>query len=225
MMNDSQFKRAIFESLTKEYELSVPEQNTNHVFSDSFNRKMDKLISQQKKPYYKMINTGGKRVACIAVVIFIASFTTIMSVSALRNAFKDFFMSIFSNHSEISVVVDSSDIAPTVIQSNYNITYDLSEYDIAYEEYDDLSHFISYQKDDIVIDYFQYVKAEFDIGLNTEGAEVSTITINGCDAVYYLDNHSYHHLIWDNGEYIIVLSSNIGKSELIEIAYSVQKVE
>jgi hypothetical protein len=34
-----------------------------------------------------------------------------------------------------------------------------------------------------------------------------------------------NHIIWDNGEYIIYLSSNIDKNKLIEIADSVQKVD
>jgi hypothetical protein len=224
-MNDTQFKRAISEALTKEYEMSVPTHNADHEFSDEFNRKMDTLINRQKKPYYKMINTFVKRVACVIVAVFIASFTTIMSVSALRNAFKDFFMSIFSDHSEISAGVDSSDTFPTTIQSDYNITYDLSNYKIIYEEYDELSRNISYQKDNIVIDYFQYVKSEYDMGLNTEDAEISTITVDDTEAIYYLDNNDYSNIIWDNGEYIIMISSNIGKNELINIANSVQKVE
>lgn len=45
------------------------------------------------------------------------------------------------------------------------------------------------------------------------------------EAIYYCDNHNYHNLIWDNGEYIIMVNSNIGKNELIDIANSVQKVE
>lgn len=117
-MNNTQFKRAISEALTREYELSVPAHNNDYKFSDKFTRKMNKLIGRQRKPYYQMINTASKRVACIFIVIFIAAFTTIMSVSALRNAFKDFFMSIFSDHSEISANVESNEAALDTIQYN-----------------------------------------------------------------------------------------------------------
>ena len=54
-----------------------------------------------------------------------------------------------------------------------------------------------------------------------ENAEISTIDISGHDAVYYIDNHQFYHLIWDNGDYIIMISSNIGRNELIDIANSV----
>lgn len=224
-MNNSKFKRAIFEALTEEYESSIPCYSEEHIFSDGFKRKMDKLITRQKNPFYNIVNTKVKKVACIIAVIFIAAFSTVMSVEALRNAFKDFFMSIFSDHSEISTVQDESYALPETIENSYDITYDLSNYDIVYEDSNDFSRNIIYQNNDIVIDYCQYVKSEFDIGVNTENAEISTVTIQNSEAIYFFDNNNYHHLIWDNEEYVIMISSNIGKNELIDIANSVQKVE
>jgi len=41
----------------------------------------------------------------------------------------------------------------------------------------------------------------------------------------FCDNHNYITVIWDNGDYIISLGSNLGKNALIEIAESVQKAE
>ena len=65
----------------------------------------------------------------------------------------------------------------------------------------------------------------YDENINTEGADISTININDNEAMYFHDNHQYDCLIWDNGDYILVIYSNIGKDELISIAKSVQKVE
>ncbi len=224
-MNNSKFAKAIAEALDEEYAAAIPQHNGDHVFSESFNKKMDKLIKRQNKPYYKLINTAGKRAACIIAVILIASFSTIMSVDALRNAFKDFFMSIFSTHSEITAIDDLCTSSPDTIQSIYEITYDLNQYQIDYEDFTNLSRNIVYRKDNIYIDYYQYVKSEYNMGLNTENATISTIDINGYEAVYYFDNNGHHNLIWDNGDYVIMISSNIGKSELMGIAKSVQKVE
>ena len=42
---------------------------------------------------------------------------------------------------------------------------------------------------------------------------------------FIYDNHNYHHLIWDKGDYIIEIMSNIDKNTLIDIANSVKKVE
>ena len=62
------------------------------------------------------------------------------------------------------------------------------------------------------------------VGINTENAETTAIDINGNEAVYFYDNHNYSHIIWDNGDYIIDISSNIDKNALISIAKSVEKV-
>lgn len=224
-MTNDKFKKAISKALCDEYSESISKHNSDHVFSDSFNKKMDKLIKRQKKPYYRLINTAGKRVACFVVLVLVASFTTVISVDAFREAFKDFFMKIFSTHSEISAVDDSNENVPGTIENNYEITYDLTGYDIIFDERNEYSRNITYQKGEMVIDYYQYVKPKFDFGLNTENAEITTLDINGREAIYYCDNRNYYNIIWDNGEYVIMLSSNIGKNELISIANSVQKVE
>lgn len=224
-MNYNKFSKAIEDALNEEYAKAVPEYNEKHIFSEKFNRKINKLIKRQKKSYYKMINTVGKRVACIVLIILIASFSTIMSVDALRNAFKDFFIKVFFTHSEISIVDSAYSSLPNTIQNIYEITYDLNEYEIDYEDYTCISRSIVYKKDNIYIDYYQCVKSEYDMGINTEKATISTIDVNGYEALYYLDKNGYHNLIWDNGEYVLMIGSNIGKDALINIAKSVQIVK
>jgi hypothetical protein len=197
--------------------------NEKHVFSVEFERKMQKLIKRRNKPYYKIINTVGKRVACIVVIVLIASSVTVLSVDALRNAVADFFVSTYDKFSSVQPVED--DIAPSTIKDIYEITYDLKEYEIYYEDNTEYRRNITYIKDDILINFSQYTKDAYDINVNTEGSEITTIDINNYEAVYFLDNHNYNHLIFDNGEYIIYISSNISKNALINIAESVKKIE
>lgn len=221
MANDI-FKSAIFEALTQEYVNSVP--NTEeHIFSDKFEKKMSKLIKRREKPYYKCINTFRKRAACFIIGILIASSLTIMNVEALREAFVKFVVNIFEKFS----IVQSVDIndSPETIEDTYEITYNLSDFAIDYEEYDFCCRNITYIRDTDVIDFFQYTKKTYDVLLNTENTDIETIVINGHQAIYYIDNHNYHHIIWDNGDYIISISSNISKTVLIDIANSVQKIE
>jgi hypothetical protein len=184
---------------------------------------MQKLIKRRNKPYYRMINTFGKRVACIALIILVASSVTILSVDALRNTVADFFVSTYEKFSSAQPVED--DIAPSTIKDIYEITYDLKEYEIYYEDNTEYRRNITYIKDDILINFSQYTKDAYDINVNTEGSEITTIDINNYEAVYFLDNHNYNHLIFDNGEYIIYISSNISKNALINIAESVKKIE
>ena len=221
-MNENNLKLALTELMYKDADELMIE-NIPYEFSAEFEKRMSKLIKRRRKPYFRMINTVGKRAACIALAVFIASATTVMSVDAFREAVFRFFMNIFSTHSDITAIDD--DQHPNTIEDIYEITYDLSEYTIDYEDYTEYSRNISYINGEISIDFQQYTKEMYDENINTEGADISTININDNEALYFHDNHQYDCLIWDNGDYILVIYSNIGKDELISIAKSVQKVE
>ena len=223
-MYDDNFRKALFDALTPEYKQILDDASDTHEFSVEFEKKMQKLIKLRNKPYYKIINTVGKRVACIVVIVLLASSVTVLSVDALRNAVADFFVNIYEKFSTVQSVNEDK-TAPTTIEDIYAITYDLSDYDVIYEEKDNYSYNITYIKDDVVIDFLQYTNDMYDQNVNTENAEISTISITSKEAIIFLDNQSYHHLIWDNGDYILNIRSNIDEDALICIAESVQKVE
>lgn len=222
-MAESNFQKALYDALVPEYETYMQNIADKHEFSPKFEKKMKKLISRRNKPYYKIINTAGKRTACAAVIVLVSSSVTIMNVEALRNAFSDFFISIYEKFSTVQPIEDDS--APETLEEIYAITYNLNDFEIIYEELNEYRHDIDYGKDNIVIFFSQYTKEMYDSNVNTEDAEILTIDINGHEAIYFIDNHNYYNLIWDNGDYIISLSSNINKNTLIEMAKSVQKVE
>ena len=155
--------------------------------------------------------------------MLIASSVTILSVDAFRNSVASFIVNVYEKFSEVRPEEETS--APTTIEDVYEITYDLSDYMVDYEEYDEYSRNISYINNDISIDFRQCTKKMYNEKLNTEGAEILTVSVGEYEAMYFRDNHYYDTLIWDNGDYIIRLSSNIGKDKLINIAKSVKKVE
>lgn len=155
--------------------------------------------------------------------MLIASSVTILSVDAFRNSVASFIVNVYEKFSEVRPEEETS--APTTIEDVYEITYDLSDYTVDYEKNNEYSRNISYINNDISIDFRQCTKKMYNVKLNTEGAEISTVNIGEYEAMYYRDNHNYDNVIWDNGDYIMQLSSNIGKDELINIAKSVKKVE
>lgn len=223
-MTEGNYKKAIYDALTEEYESMLPEVKVAHTFSSGFEKRMNRLVKRRNKSYYKMINTAAKRAACILGIIFVVSFTTIMSVSALREAFWEFFINTFERFSVVRSA--EKDNSPTTIKDFYEISDGLDNYSIIYSEQDEISVNIIYEDNlNHSIDFSQYVKSEFDIAVNTENADVSPVEISGKKAIYYIDDQGYSNLIWDNDDYIIVISSNIGKDILIRMAESVQKVE
>ena len=218
-------KAAIGRTLIPEYDQILENASDEHDFSPRFEKRMQKLIRRRRRPYFKMINTVGKRVAVFAVTFLIISMTTVMSVKALREPFLDFIMSIFTDHSTVSTVSQTDKDYPAAINDKYSITYDLSGFELVYSNENSISNHYEYQMSSTMILYSQIVVSEYQANINTEGAEIEHIDVNGHDAIGFEDNNGYYHLIWNNGEYIIDLGSNIGKDVLIEIAKSVQKVE
>lgn len=222
-MNKNNFKNALFDAMSSEYDEILSESENEHKFSSEFNKKMKKLIKRRQKPYYMLVNTFSKRIACVLITVAIASSATVLSVDAARNAIADLFVEL---HEKFSVIQpENKTDTPETIEDIYEITYDLSEYEISYENYTNYKRNIIYSKDNITINFEQSTKKMFNENINTEGANISEIDINGNVAMYFQDNHNYDCLIWDNGDYIIKLHSNIGKNTLIDIAKSVQKVE
>ncbi|MDE6502086.1 MAG: DUF4367 domain-containing protein [Ruminococcus sp.] len=222
-MSESNLEKALYNALVPEYETAMQDIVDEHKFSPKFERKMKKLINRRNKPYYKIINTSGKRVACVAVTVLIVSSVTILNVDALRNMFSDFFVNTYEKSSKVQPVEDDS--APITLEEIYEITYNISDFEIDYFEENKYSRDIVYVKDDIAIYFTQYTKEMYHPSINTEDAEILTMDINGHEAIYFVDNNNYYNLIWDNGDYIISLGSNIGKNTLIDMAKSVQKVE
>lgn len=202
-------------------------QYADYQFSEGYLKRKEKLIRQQQKIYYPLIKTTSRKIVAALAAAALMGTMTVAAYEPARNAVKDFFMSIFATHSDISPVNISDIDAPKTIGDIYEITYDLSEYSINYERYDDICRHIFYynEMDNRTIMFWQYVKSEFGVSINTEGRETSLINIGDYEALYYTDINDYYTVIWDNGEYIIHISSNVGENELIAIAKSVQKVE
>lgn len=211
----------------REIESIDASQYADHQFSEGYLRKKEKLIRQQRKVYYPLIKTAGRRIATALAAAALVGTMTVAAYEPARNAVKEFFLSIFATHSDISAANISDIDAPETIEDIYEITYNLSGYIIEREDYKDIYRCISYynDKEDHTIVFYQYVKSQFDIGINTEETETSVINIGDYEAVYYTDNNDYITVIWDSGEYVIVISANFSQNELIEIAKSVQKVE
>lgn len=205
-------------------ELTVA-QETDHIFSDRFNMRSEKLIKRQNRSYYPLICTSARRAACIIVAFLAISITTVLSVEALRKPFFDLISNIFTDHTEISIELDQSTDVPDKIIDRYEIGYDLTGYNVSYTSETDEVRLITYTKGDNKISFTQFTADYGTINVNTEDATTAHTDINGFEAMIWVDNSEVSHIVWNNGEYIFDLSSSLGKDALIEIANSVQKVE
>lgn len=199
---------------------------TPHKFSPEFERKMSILMGKDSKP----VKFTFKKLLIAVIAALLAVFLIAMSVSAVREAFINFFVDIF----DIRTVVESVDDvdAPLEFTDKYEITADMSDYELVDFSEDIFDRSYTYENAYCTIYFEQNIKEHYHISVNTEGYNIEKIYINGCEG-FYVDmyNQNGKILIWDNGDYVfsILISCNneynFGKNELINMANSVQNVE
>ena len=110
-------------------------------------------------------------------------------------------MSIFTDHSTVSTVSQTDKDYPAAINDKYTITYDLSGFELVYSNEDPISVSSDYKNNDIMIMFSQIIVSKYQSNINTEGAEVEHIDINGQDAIGFKDNNGYYNLIWNYALY------------------------
>lgn len=220
-VSDDNFKNAVSEALLSEYTDMLPKQCEEHIFSRKFEKKMSRLIKRRNKIYYPFINNTFKRTAVAIGALVIASTVSVVKIDALREVFVNIKFDIFEKYSVITPADDKQ--VPETIEDIYEITYDLSGYEVISKYSDITENSIDYIKEDIYIGYSQYV-INGGFAINTEDAIIEIVMLDEYSAFYYVDNHNYHHLIWDNGEYLFSLKMNSEKKLLFDIANSIKKV-
>lgn len=191
---------------------------SDHKFSERHNRKMNRLIKRQRKPYFRFICTTGRRVACI-IVAFIVMSASALSVRAIREAFFDFIMSIFSDHNVITVESGTDSDYPETIEEEYYIS-DLPD---EFKENDylksnaSIDHF--YSINDKYIVFSQHTKSDFEIYVDNENTQFTEIEESGTIYMMMINDYDITY-IWDNGRYIFEIESNLDKNIILNLCKS-----
>ena len=74
-----------------------------------------------------------------------------------------------------------------------------------------------------VLVFGQTVKSEFNPHINTEGFDLQETNVNSCNAVYIEYNSEQgvsSIVIWDNKDYVLMLSGDFNKNELLNLSIS-----
>lgn len=95
-----------------------------HKFSVSFEKSMDKLLKYQKG-FFKLVNTVGKRAACIIIALIIFVTTTFFSVDAIRKpiteAIEKFYVAVrqkLTNTQADNIAVHFTDDITEIVATN-----------------------------------------------------------------------------------------------------------
>ena len=222
---DMLIKRAIAEHID-EYFPETAINRTPHKFSRDFERKMNKLMG---KPVISR-HISPKKVITYVTVAIIAACIISISISAVREAFINFITNVFSTHTEVYSVSDDSDHLD--FADIYEITSDMSDFELTDVSEDIFEREYTYQNEHCKIIYEQYIKKYYKAYENTEGYHMEKIFVNDFEG-YYIDMSKINTktIVWDNGDYVFAILAKyddvytIDKNSVIDIAKSVQKVE
>ena len=220
------------EILTKAFEAIAAEEaktfptydECKHItFSAEFERKMQRLINMEKKPYYYLINTVGKRVACIVIAALIALTSITFGVKAIREAVIDFFVETFEKFSIVGFKDEDIPENNKTIETYYAPTYIPEGYEIKMDEKSSLYRSINYESNKGYIYFTQQLNDIDDSYIDTEQSQNDNIVINGYKGIIILKNVSCT-IYWNDNKYnfLITMENSWSKEEAIRIAESVK---
>lgn len=183
-------------------------QSYEYEFSDSFNKNMQKLADRMRNDKYHVFTRKAVYALIIAAVI-LSFATTVFALSSSR----EYNINIFSNHSEYNVF----DTKNAGVVDNLNVNY----VPTGFKKVEDYGYMFIYENGD---KNFAVEKCEINttIGFDTEEYPYENLVINGVEAIYFKADDKNAGIIFNNGDYIFIISGNIDKEELVKIAQDIE---
>ncbi len=229
------------EVLTEYYEeefLEYPDA-PEHKISLKHRRTMKKIFKLYEKntdclrpePSPKPVSTHKVRLTprnafILAMIIFLGVLT---GCTAVYFVSQDFRGDIYSEYTKIFPL--NTENCPTVIEEKYYLSELPEGYEIANTDSSPFFEYVYYEnkQTNLYISLTQWVKSEFcTYNLNTENHKVEEVDINGHNGLFIdftMEEHIHSLLLWDNGDYILELSTDLYKNETINLAKSAKVLE
>lgn len=219
-MNENILKQALIETsdemILNEYSDC---ENAEFTPSESFNKKAKRLCKGYDKITFKLTYTRVRKVVCVFVAILILMLSS-LSVGAVRDALANFFIKHFSNHAVVTYnePTTKTNQYPKTIEKVYEISsipdgYSLMDYSLTKTSADTY-----YLSDNGQIFLQQVVKEEYKYSIDNENSSITHETINGKE--YIIQKSKINNditIIWDSGEYIFSITSDLDKDSIIKI--------
>ena len=210
-----------FERYNKELCESLPtnEELKDITFSETFENKMQKLIRAQKKSYFYLINTVGKRAAVIILAIMISLTATTFGVKAIRESVIKFITETFEKFTAVSVENEEADAQDDIVKAVPQ--YIPEGYTLESEVDSGIFYRIIYSSQDKnTIDYVQQINFGTFYNVDTEDNEYEKININYFEGIKYVKNR-INTVVFADETYLYTIQGQISFEELIKMAESI----
>jgi len=203
----------MIDSLPKEEALS-------HNFSKGFQKKMNKLIRQERRsPFIKTFVNYSRKVAIIFLIFISIAFATTMSVEAYRVRFFEVVIEVWEEFTSIifndKQNIDDGKLIPV------NPTYIPDNFKIIEHEINSYEQFIYWQNDNGIEIMFEQAKITANsIITDTEGIDIEELLI-GEQKIIYFTNKNINQIYWNDSNYIYAIISEYDKNELLKMVESI----
>ncbi len=208
----------------KEMEFShVPkEEDIEHVFSDKYIKRKEKLLKNLDHSYWKFINTAAKKVAVILITLIIA-FSSLMTVDAFRETVLGFLFKVYSTFTEIEPT-------NTAIKEHIETTYAFSTTPNTYTEKFCLSN------DYLVTSYWSNKKGQRILltqnlitnshGFNSEHGELSEAIINDTPCLICKNDVNYFcYWEFDGYRFELVYPTDLGEEFMSQVVGKLVEID
>lgn len=227
-MTDQRFEEFLSLSMNNfGAEFTVPDKSMfeTHVFSERSEKRMLRLIRRQKFFFFPTVHASPRRMAATMLTLIILISAATLTVSAAVEMIEGFLVDEYEDHSDVQLV--DCEGAPETIEEVYEIDVPEGFEIVSRSEVSEFSPwvFTEYRNKDYYIFFSQYTKNRYNGSVNTEGYDMNPFEINGHYGFFINYNNVDCNITWNDLEYVFSVDGNIGKSELINIAESVHKVE
>lgn len=191
--------------------------------STQYKKCMERLIKRQKQPYWKYINTIGKRVAVLMVATAL-TFALSMSVSAVRKPVVEFFVNAYEKFVEFFYDEDDVMRAPDTIETVYTLGYvpDGYEFVKTLNLYGRVKH-VWKNNISAEIVFSQYI-LNGDYALDKEKCEFELLNVDGT-IIAYIDKYELKKFYWNNDNYAyqLAVDSSFSIEECLQMINSISK--
>ncbi len=187
-------------------------------FSDSFEKRMDKMMEVQKTSTIFKFNRIGRWVACLFAVILIALMTSVFTAKATANPVIDFFIKVYE---KFSTLISSKNNGTSSVQFKAKTPTDIPEgFEVNQETLGQQSYYCSYRNaEDEWFSVSQTLYENAQYAVDTESALSSYVRINGLTG-YCFEKQNSTLIIWDDDFYCYQISGSLDYSRLVQIAES-----
>lgn len=186
-------------------------------------KKILKLIKNYNKTYYKYINTASKKVSIFIVVLVLTFSTSLITVESFRTEFTEFIVQTYEKFSLIFLADSDDENAPAIIEEYYAPTWIPDGFEVEFEEKSIFDNIIYFSNQESTIYYSQTIQDSTGYMFDTENVIVENLSINGCEAIYIVnENSDSKTIIFSNDMYIFSVCANVSKDDLVRIASSIQ---